>query len=129
MSRDTFTITARRWSAGSMPIAISISPARWISTISIATAAQERWLDRIDAPMLLLGIRSDWLYPAAGVLRACTTMIVAAGKDVNYFELDSPDGHDAFLKEWDMLTQSIGPFVSASLDELDAIESHIACEG
>jgi len=88
----------------------------------------EKWIDRIDAPMLLLGIRSDWLYPAAGVIEL-HEQIAARGKDVSYVELDSPDGHDAFLKEWEMLTDSIGPFVSASLDELDSAESHAAREG
>lgn len=86
------------------------------------------WLERIDAPMLLLGIRSDWLYPAAGV-RELRDQIAAAGKQVDYYELDSPDGHDAFLKEWAMMTESIGPFISASLDELDVLPSHIAREG
>ncbi len=88
----------------------------------------EHWLDRIDAPMLLLGIRSDWLYPAAGV-RALRDQIAGRGKSVDYYELDSPDGHDAFLKEWAMLTESIGPFVSASLDELDAVQPRAALEG
>jgi len=83
----------------------------------------EQLLDRIDAPMLLLGIRSDWLYPAAGV-RELRDQIAAAGKHVDYYELDSPDGHDAFLKEWDMLTESIGPFMSASLDDLEVAPSH-----
>lgn len=85
----------------------------------------EYWLDRIEAPMLLLGIRSDWLYPAAGV-RELRDRIAARGKQVEYCELDSPDGHDAFLKEWTMLTESIGPFVSTSLDELDIVHPLVA---
>lgn len=87
-----------------------------------------KWIDRIDAPMLLLGIRSDWLYPAKGVIEL-HDQVAARGKEVAYIELDSPDGHDAFLKEWDMLTEAIGPFVSASLDELDTVESHAASKG
>ncbi len=85
----------------------------------------ETWIDRIDAPMLLLGIRSDWLYPAEEVVELYDR-IAAQGKDVSYAELDSPDGHDAFLKEWEMMTQAIGPFVAASLDEVDIFESHAA---
>lgn len=88
----------------------------------------EKWLERIDAPMLLLGIRSDWLYPAAGVIEL-RDQVAARGKDVAYIELDSPDGHDAFLKEWELLTASIGPFVSDSLDELETPESHVAQQG
>ena len=85
----------------------------------------ETWIDRIHAPMLLLGIRSDWLYPAVEVMELYD-QIVAQGKDVSYVELDSPDGHDAFLKEWEMMTQAIGPFIAASLDEVDIFESHAA---
>ncbi|MCO5221982.1 MAG: homoserine O-acetyltransferase [Thermomicrobiales bacterium] len=88
----------------------------------------EQWLDPIDAPMLLLGIRSDWLYPAAGV-RELHDQVEAAGKDVTYYELDSPDGHDAFLKEWEMLTESIGPFVSDALDQVEAAETRTASHG
>jgi homoserine O-acetyltransferase len=35
------------------------------------------------------------------------------GKGVEYHELDSPHGHDAFLKEWEQMTEAIGPFVGA----------------
>lgn len=88
----------------------------------------EHWLDRIDAPMLLLGIRSDWLYPAAGV-RDLRDRVAALGKDVSYDELDSPDGHDAFLKEWEMMTESIGPFISDSLDELERGSRRMSAKG
>ncbi|TXG86245.1 MAG: homoserine O-acetyltransferase [Thermomicrobiales bacterium] len=88
----------------------------------------EKWIDRIDAPMLLLGIRSDWLYPAAGVIEL-GEQVAARGKEVTYAELDSPHGHDAFLKEWAMLTETIGPFISASLDQLAQPQSHIARQG
>ena len=87
---------------------------RWISTISAAMAARLARPDR--SSVLLLGIRSDWLYPAE-MVRELRDRVSAHGKEVSYYELDSPDGHDAFLKEWEMLTDSIGPFISASLDE------------
>lgn len=87
----------------------------------------EYWLDRIAAPMLLLGIRSDWLYPAAGV-RELRDQVAARGKTVDYYELDSPDGHDAFLKEWEMLTESIGPFLSAALDQVESVRPRAAAE-
>jgi homoserine O-acetyltransferase len=88
----------------------------------------DRWIDEIAAPMLLLGIRSDWLYPASEV-RDLRDRVAARGKSVDYYELDSPDGHDAFLKEWAMLTDSIGPFISATLDELATAPSHAVAEG
>jgi homoserine O-acetyltransferase/O-succinyltransferase len=70
------------------------------------------WLRRIEAPVSLVGIRSDWLFPAIAI-RALGDRLRELGKDVEYHELDSPHGHDAFLKEWEQMTEAIGPFVSA----------------
>jgi homoserine O-acetyltransferase len=70
----------------------------------------ERWLSQLDAPVQLVGFRSDWLYPAADV-RALRDEIVGIGKQVAYEELDSPNGHDAFLKDWDLMRKAIGPFI------------------
>ncbi len=75
---------------------------------------EAHWLERIAAPMLLVGITSDWLFPADPI-RALTERVAAAGKDVTYHEIDSPDGHDAFLKEWDQMTAAVGPFVEEHL--------------
>ena len=58
----------------------------------------------------LVGIRSDWLFPP-GPIRALGDRLRELGKDVEYHELDSQHGHDAFLKEWDQMTDAIGPFV------------------
>jgi homoserine O-acetyltransferase/O-succinyltransferase len=77
---------------------------------------EERWLREVRAPILFVGIRSDWLYPPDEV-RALADRLVALGKDARYEELDSPHGHDAFLKEWDQLTEVIKPFVDAALPE------------
>ena len=70
------------------------------------------WLQRIEAPISLVGIRSDWLFPA-GPIRQLESRLRGLSKDVAYHELDSPHGHDAFLKEWDQMTDAVGPFVSA----------------
>ncbi|HET8524427.1 MAG TPA: homoserine O-acetyltransferase [Thermomicrobiales bacterium] len=69
------------------------------------------WLRQIAAPVLLVGIRSDWLFPPEGV-RELAERINEAGGDARYAELDSPHGHDAFLKEWDMLDSIIRPFIA-----------------
>jgi homoserine O-acetyltransferase/O-succinyltransferase len=70
------------------------------------------WLRRIDVPVSLVGIRSDWLFPPSAI-RALGDRLRGLDKDVEYHELDSPHGHDAFLKEWEQMTEAIGPFVSA----------------
>jgi homoserine O-acetyltransferase len=53
---------------------------------------------RILARVLLVGISSDWLFPAADV-RALASRMQAAGTDAAYLELPSAHGHDAFLAD------------------------------
>jgi homoserine O-acetyltransferase len=71
---------------------------------------EARWIEEIAAPMLLVGIRSDWLFPPDAICEFAAR-ISAADKDVRYDELDSPHGHDGFLKEWDQLTAILRPFM------------------
>jgi homoserine O-acetyltransferase len=53
---------------------------------------------RIEAAVTLVGISSDWLFPAADV-RNLATLLVEAGVRCDYRELVSSHGHDAFLAE------------------------------
>ncbi|MGI8644019.1 MAG: homoserine O-acetyltransferase MetX [Thermomicrobiales bacterium] len=75
---------------------------------------EAKWFEKLDAPMLLLGIRSDWLFPPDEIAALCDR-IERHGKAVTYVELDSPHGHDAFLKEWEMMTHALRPFLARSL--------------
>ncbi|MBI1761497.1 MAG: homoserine O-acetyltransferase [Acidobacteria bacterium] len=59
-------------------------------------------LQRIKALTLLVGISSDWLFPATEV-RALSERMLAAGVTVEYAELQSEHGHDGFLAEADAL--------------------------
>ena len=72
---------------------------------------ETEWLSRIEAPISLVGIRSDWLSPPDSI-RGLGDRLRDLGKEVEYHELDSPHGHDAFLKEWFQMTEAIGPFVA-----------------
>ena len=56
----------------------------------------------ISAETLLIGVRTDILFPPAHVLDLANA-ITAAGGRATYWELNSPHGHDAFLKEFDRL--------------------------
>lgn len=75
---------------------------------------EEHWLRKVKSPMLFAGIRSDWLFPPDEI-EALAKRAAALGIDARYAEIDSPDGHDAFLKEWDQLTEMLRPFVQQSL--------------
>ncbi len=63
-------------------------------------------LSRLRSKALFIGIRSDFLFPAARV-RWLSDQARAAGSNAIYAELDSPHGHDAFLKEWKQMTEAL----------------------
>jgi len=53
---------------------------------------------RIQANLVFIGISSDWLFPAGDVKRLAET-VKAAGARVQYHEMVTEHGHDAFLAE------------------------------
>ena len=53
---------------------------------------------RIRAKVSLVGISSDWLFPSEDV-RELTRRFVRQGVDAKYCEIESDDGHDAFLSD------------------------------
>jgi homoserine O-acetyltransferase len=63
-------------------------------------------LQRIRSKVLGIGIRSDFLFPPAHV-RWLMDRINTVGGDARYVELDSPYGHDAFLKEWHKMNAAL----------------------
>ncbi len=65
-------------------------------------------LRRIVARVLLVGISSDWLFPATDILNLSERMRWA-GVDASYEELASSHGHDGFLTETDQLASLISP--------------------
>jgi len=73
-------------------------------------ASQEEAYSRIEAELLFVGISSDWLFPAAEVHLAAQKA-KGAGAEAHYEEMESSNGHDAFLKDWDELRAAVGPFL------------------
>ena len=67
-------------------------------------------LRRITAEVLLIGIDSDLLYPPHK-LQEMAREFAQSGISVQYKELQSDQGHDAFLVEFDQLSQLIAPFL------------------
>jgi homoserine O-acetyltransferase len=94
---------ARRFDANSY---LYISRAMDLYDVSEGYPSLEAALRCIRAKALFVGIRSDFLFPAARV-RWLAEQVQAAGGDATYTELDSPHGHDAFLKEWDQMTAAL----------------------
>jgi homoserine O-acetyltransferase len=62
---------------------------------------------RIGAKVRLIGISSDWLFPAADV-RKLADAISETGVDCRYVEMVSDHGHDAFLAE----PQQLSPLIA-----------------
>ena len=56
-------------------------------------------IGKISSKVSLVGISSDWLFPASDV-RDMTRRMVRNGVDARYFEIDSDDGHDSFLSDF-----------------------------
>lgn len=69
-------------------------------------ASLDEALGRIRNKVLCIGIRSDFLFPPAHV-RWLANRLCALGRDATYIELDSPYGHDAFLKEWQQMDAAL----------------------
>jgi len=72
---------------------------------------EARWFGPETPPTLLVGISTDWLFPPDEI-RAFGARLAEYGAPVAYAELDSPHGHDAFLKEWDQLDGAIRGFIA-----------------
>ena len=93
---------ARRFDANSY---LYISRAMDLYDVSEGYPSLESALSRLQCKALFVGIRSDFLFPAANV-RWLAEKVKILGGNSTYIELDSPHGHDAFLKEWSQMADA-----------------------
>ena len=93
---------ARRFDANSY---LYISRAMDLYDVSEGYPSLESALSRLRSKALFVGIRSDFLFPAANV-RWLAEKVTALGGNSTYIELNSPHGHDAFLKEWGQMADA-----------------------
>jgi homoserine O-acetyltransferase len=73
-------------------------------------ASQKEAYGCIEAELLFVGISSDWLFPAAEV-RMAARQARTAGAEAYYEEIESLNGHDSFLKDFDELRTAVEPFL------------------
>jgi homoserine O-acetyltransferase len=99
---------ARRFDANSY---LYLSRAMDLYDVSEGYPSLDAALSRLRSKALFVGIRSDFLFPAARVY-ALAERVRALGGDATYVELDSPHGHDAFLKEWQQMTDALYQIVA-----------------
>jgi homoserine O-acetyltransferase len=83
-----------------------LSRAMDLYDVSAGYPSLEAALLRVRSQMLFVGIRSDMLFPASHI-RWLAERVRDCGGDARYVELDSPHGHDAFLKEWPKMTEAL----------------------
>jgi homoserine O-acetyltransferase len=66
-------------------------------------------LDRVTCRTLVIGISSDYLYPPDEVKQGAD-VLAHLGRDVQYDEIRSPNGHDAFLLDTDQIATFLSRF-------------------
>ena len=71
----------------------------------------EKWLTAISAPVDLVAISSDWLFSPAEI-RELHDLLAYFGVEVTMAQIESPNGHDSFLKDWDQLNPLVTSFLS-----------------
>lgn len=86
---------------------IYLSHAMDLHDVALNRGTLKEVLGKINIPSLPIGISSDILYPAEE-----QKSIASLIPNSQYAELDSIHGHDAFLIEFDQMTNIIGNFLS-----------------
>jgi homoserine O-acetyltransferase len=64
------------------------------------------------SPALLVAFDSDWLFPPAELRRVHAAMR-ETGIEAAYLELETPNGHDAFLVDYPLITPPVRDFLAA----------------
>lgn len=79
-----------------------LSRAMDLHDVAVGHASYAAALERIAARVLLVGVTTDILFPDSHV-QALAADLARAGKSVDYCQLDSIHGHDAFLVEFEKM--------------------------
>lgn len=78
--------------------------------------SEHRVFQNITARLHLIGISTDWLFPARDV-RALVERLRAADVNVTYSHLESAHGHDAFLADAHLLAPLVNQFINHAIGE------------
>jgi homoserine O-acetyltransferase len=106
---------ARRFDANSYLI---LTKAMDLHDIARGRGGLETAAARITSPTLVFGTSSDILYPPYQQ-RQIADLLTANGTPVEYVEIDSPHGHDAFLLEH----EAVGPPMTEFLTTIEKDEA------
>ncbi len=106
----------RRFDANSY---LYLSKAMDLHDISRGYASMAAAYARIKAEALVIGIRSDILFPPY-LQQEMAAGITAAGGQATYLEMDSPWGHDAFLVDFPLVAGAVSEFLERNQRRLQA---------
>ena len=76
----------------------------------------EKAFEHTHCHFLIISISSDWLFPPCQSLEIVSALI-SNRKPVSYFQLNSNDGHDAFLIEYDTLAPGVEAFLTGKIPD------------
>jgi homoserine O-acetyltransferase len=94
-----------------------------LSESHASAASLETGLRRIRARLLLVGISSDWLFPASDV-QTLARAAQSAGVRANYAQLNSSHGHDGFLAD----AAQLAPIIKGHLAEEQPTFTAVSCQ-
>jgi homoserine O-acetyltransferase len=82
--------------------------------------------ERIQAKTSLIGISSDWLFPADDV-RKLASELRSHSVDCKYYEIESDHGHDSFLAEVDLVHELLARILAEAKPSVGmaAAQSHV----
>jgi homoserine O-acetyltransferase/O-succinyltransferase len=66
---------------------------------------------KFRSPALLISFDTDWLFPTHEVEKVARALDAIGGRDARHIELHSPNGHDAFLIDFDLITPPVKAFL------------------
>ena len=73
----------------------------------VVTDSLEEALDKMVSELYLVGFEKDFLFLPSEMEHIATTMSANGKDNVNYIEIQSDYGHDAFLVEIDKIDQYV----------------------
>jgi homoserine O-acetyltransferase len=99
----------RRFDANSY---LYLARAMDLHDVALGHGSYEAALARIQSRLLLVGVTSDILFPDSHV-QALANDLVRVGQQVEYWQLDSIHGHDAFLVEFEQMEAPLRHYIDA----------------
>jgi homoserine O-acetyltransferase len=96
---------------------------RMMDTFDLAKekASLAEAFNKVESQFLVVSISTDWLFPSKQQ-KDLVSALMENQKQVSYFTIESPYGHDAFLIEYDSLGRGVDAFLNGACPEKAALK-------